>query len=201
VPRAKSSVVKVREIWVDPQPLGTRVVYLVETRSPQEEVELDALFAEMSSYTRVCQLCKGKLMSFVLQVEDSDTSILDETDYILRANYAFVVTQRSFDMLIYRIVEELCRDTGSELLPLPHCNICGDVEPFPNTVVSLSDDDGSVVASRSYCVKCTAQTAAPSNKELIRSLLDADEHDFSKLKNVELVRLPSHKHPIRFRVR
>jgi len=52
-----------------------------------------------------------------VQLSDSDTSVLDEVGAALKGNYCFVVTQRSFDEVIYRIVIELCADTSSKLLP------------------------------------------------------------------------------------
>ena len=95
--------------------------------------EIGTLFAEMESQVQVRRLCSGKLVSYAVQTHKSDSSILDEIEDFLKTNYAFVVTQRSFDEIIYRIVRELCQDTGSELLPMPRCNICGKPEPFANT--------------------------------------------------------------------
>ena len=54
---------------------------------------------------------------------------------------------------------------------------------------------------RSYCARCTAEAAAPNNKDFIRSLLAADEHDFRRLEQADLVRRPSRRRPIRFRIR
>ncbi|MCL5104172.1 MAG: hypothetical protein M1133_08665 [Armatimonadetes bacterium] len=191
----------VSEICVDQQPSGLSAVYLVETRSPEEAAEIGKLFADLQSHIQVRQLCKGKLVSYAVQADDSHSGVLDEIEDILKRNYAFVVTQRSFDDLICRIVEELSRDTGSRLLSIPHCNICGKREPFPNMVVKLTDEEGSVLISRSYCARCTAEAAAPNNKEFVRSLLAADERDFGRLAHAELVRRPSRKQPIRFKIK
>ncbi|MCE5314553.1 MAG: hypothetical protein ABFD49_08035 [Armatimonadota bacterium] len=201
MPKREGSVETVREICIDPQPSGLRAVYLVETRSEEESREIDKLFLELESQIQVRQLCRGKLVSYVVQAHESDASVLDEIEDILKKSYAFVVTQRSFDDLICRIVRELCEDTGSKLSAIPKCNICGKVEPFPNTVVNLSDDDGSVLISRNYCSSCTAEASAPSNKEFIKSLLAADKRDFRKIESAELVRHPSRKQSIRFRVK
>lgn len=191
----------VSEIRIDPQPSGLRAVFMVETRTQTEAREIHCMFEELTSRVQVKQLCKGTLVSYAVQAHESDAEILDEIEAVLKSSYGFVVTQRSFDDLIYRIVKELCEDTGSKLLPVSRCNICGRIEPFPNTVVSLTGADGSVLMSRVYCGRCTAQSVAPSNKEFIRSLLAADRRDLGKLAQAELVRHPSRKQPVRFRIK
>lgn len=201
MPRRGEAVETVSEICVDPQPSGLSAVYLVETRSPKEAAEIGKLFADLQSHILVRQLCKGKLVSYAVQADESHSGVLDEIEDVLKRNYAFVVTQRSFDELICRIVEELSRDTDSKLLAIPRCNICGKREPFPNMVVSMTDEEGSVLMSRSYCARCTAEAAAPNNKEFVRSLLAADERDFGKLTHAELVRRPSRNQPIRFKIK
>lgn len=201
MPEKQEAVATISQIQIEPQPDGIRAVYLVETRSDEEAAEIQGLFEELEVRLQVRGLSDGKLVSYVVQAHESDAPILDDIDEVLRSRCAFVVTQRSFDALIYRILGELCEDTGSMLLPVPHCNICGKAEPFPNTVVSLMDDDGELLVSRNYCATCTAKVAAPSNKEFVRCLLAADERGFDEIKEAEFVRHPSHKPPIRFRIR
>lgn len=201
MPKQQTTTGTVSEIRIDPQPSGLRAVFMVETRNLQEAREIHSMFDELSSRIQVKQLCKGTLVSYAVQAHESDADILDEIETVLKSSYGFVVTQRSFDDLIYRIVTELCKDTGSKLLSISRCNICGQIEPFPNTVVSLTGADGSVLMSRAYCSRCTAQSVAPSNKEFVRSLLSADKRDFSKLAQAELVRHPSRKQPVRFRIK
>lgn len=201
MPKQRLSEEAVSEISVNPQPGGLRAVYLVETRSHDETREIGKIFDGLRLRMRVEQLSKGKLVSFVVQADQADEPLLDELEGVLKASYGFVVTHRSFDDLIYRIVKELCEDTGSKLLPIPHCNICGKTEPFPNTVVSLSDQGGDVLLSRSYCGSCTAAAVAPSNKEFVRSLLAADKRDFGHLEQAEFVRRPSRKQPMRFKIK
>jgi hypothetical protein len=199
MPKRERPVEAVSEIRVAPQPCGLRAVYLVETRSASEGREVNRLFSELESQLQVRQLSKGKLLSYAVQADQSDSSVLDEIEEVLKSNFAFVVTQRSFDELICRIVKELCEDTGSKVLPLPHCNICKKVEPFPSMVVSLSGEDGSEVLSRSYCASCTAEASTPNSKQFVRSLLSADERDLGPIAEAELVRHPSRK-LMRFKV-
>jgi len=197
----QQDVETVREISVDPQPSGLTAVYLVETRSDKEPREIAKLFDELGSHMQVRQLSRGRLVSYIVQAHESDASLLDEIENLLKANYAFVVSQSSYDETIHRIVRELCSDTGSKLLPMPRCNICRKAVPFPTTVVTLSGQGGSVLLSRSYCGSCTAEAAAPSNKDFVRSLLNADRRDFGVLARAELVRRRSRKQNIRFKIK
>lgn len=189
------------EVSVDPRPAGLRAVYLVETRSTDEAGEVAKLFVDLETRIQVRQLCTGKLVSYAVQMHDSDSSVLDEIESMLKGHYDFVVMQRSFDETIYRIVRELCSDTGSKLLASPQCNICGRTEPFPSVVVNLSDDEGRVCASRNYCATCAAAATATSNKEFVRSLLTSDKKSFRGIERAELVRRPSRKQPMRFKIK
>lgn len=189
------------EICVDPQPAGVRAVYLVETLDAQEARGIAELFSDLESRIQVRRLCTGKLVSYAVQMHESDSSLLDEIEAMLKGHYTFVVTQRSFDEVIYRIVSELCADTGSKLLPVPHCNICGRTEPFPSVLISLSDEQGRVRTCRNYCASCSAGATATSNKEFVRSLLASDKRKFREIERAELVRRPSRKQPIKFRIR
>jgi hypothetical protein len=191
----------VSEVSVDPQPNGLKAVYLVETRSEYEAEAIKGLFAEVAERVQVRKLCDGKLMSYVVQAEQPDGDLLDELDEILRRECEFVVTQRSFDEMIHRIVRELAGDTGSKFIEMPRCNICGKAEPFPSTIANLTDGEGDILESRCYCQSCTAEAVAPSNKEFLLSLLEADEDDFEELKDVDLLRRRSGERSLRFRVK
>lgn len=189
------------EVCVDPRPAGVRAVYLVETRTPEEAQEIKKLFSDLEAHMHVRQLCTGKLVSYAVQMHDSDASLLDEIEELLKGNYSFVVSQRAYDEVIYRIVQELCSDTGSKLLPISRCNICGRTDPFPSVVVSLSDAQGRVRVSRNYCASCTAGVTGTSNKEFVRSLLASDKKSFRSIEKAELVRRPSSMQPIRYRIK
>lgn len=189
------------EVSVDPRPAGVKAVYLVETRTSEEAEGVAWLFADLQARVQVRRLSAGKLVSYAVQMHDSDSSVLDEVEAVLKGNYGFVVTQRSFDEVIYRILKELCVDTGSKLLPVSICNICGRTEPFPSVVVNLSDEQGRVRVCRNYCASCAAAATATSNKEFVRSLLASDKRNFRAIERAELVRRPSRKQPIRFRIK
>ncbi|MDO8586828.1 MAG: hypothetical protein Q7T82_07270 [Armatimonadota bacterium] len=190
----------ISQIWLDPQPQGLRAVYLVEARDQEEALEVEDLFAELETDLQVRQLCRGKLFSYAVKTQHDQQQTLLELEQALRSNFGFVILHRSFDDVIYKIVSELCVDTGSDLLPMTHCDICGKLEPFPDTVINLADRGGATIASGAYCGVCTAAFAATSNKEFLLSLLHADTRDFSALESAELVRARSRKQDIRFRI-
>ena len=191
----------VKQISADPKPAGIRAMYLVEARNEKEARDAHAVFEEFEPHIEVRQLSRGKLVSYAVQVHEDDQPILDEIEAVLKANFGFVVMQRSFDDLIYRVVSELCRDTGSRLLPTPECHICGRPDPFPDMVVNLTSEAGEVMMTRTYCRTCTAGMAAKDNKEFVLSLLSADKRDFGELSSAQLVRLRRGKEAIRFRVK
>lgn len=201
MPKRDTSVESVSEISVAPRPTGLRAVYLVETGSERESKEIAGMFAELQTRLQIRQLSKGKLLSFAVQADESDAVMLDDIEEILKNTCAFTVTQRSFDELICRVVDALCNDTGSKLIQIPKCDICGRLEPFPSTTVSLSDEDGAVVLERNYCERCTADASATSKKEFVKSLLAADKRNFKMFENAELVRRPSAREPIKFKIK
>lgn len=188
------------EVSVDQRPAGLRAVYLVETCDSEEARTVARLFADLETRIQVRRLCTGKLVSYAVQMHDSDSSVLDEIEAMLKGNYSFVVTQRSYDEIIYRIVTELCADTSSKLLPIPRCSICGRTEPFPSVIVNLSDEQGQVRMCRNYCASCAASATATSNKEFVRSLLASDRKSFREIERAQLVRHSSRKRPIRYKI-
>jgi len=161
----KPSVAAIGGELIEPVPIGARAVYLVETRSQDEAREVERLFDELESRARVCKLCEGKLLSYVVQTSRSDSALLDEIEDVLKATCGFVVTQGSFDEVIYRIVRELCEDTGSTLLPARECDVCGRPEPFPSTVATRNGK-GLMASSRQCCGGCAAK--AMERAELAR---------------------------------
>lgn len=142
--------------FVEPGSTGLRAIYLVETRYEMEAREIEKLFGELEKQAQVRQLCDGRLVSYVVQAGRSDAALLEEIEEALKSSYSFVVTQGSFDEVIYRVVRELCEDTGSTMIPAPECDVCGKPEPFPTTVNAL-DERGRLVSSRSCCAGCATK--------------------------------------------
>ena len=198
--RRRMPIKAVREIWLDAQDQGLCAIYLVEARDDEEAQEVTGLFNELEPHLQVRQLSRGRLVSYAAKTRDDQQRILTELEQALRSNFGFVILHRSCDEVIYKIVSELCADTGSELLPIPHCDICGKTEPFPDTIVNLADQGGATIASGAYCGACTAALGARTNKEFLLSLLHADARDFSALEKMRFVRARSRKRTIGFRI-
>jgi hypothetical protein len=191
----------ISQICVEPQPTGLRAVYLVETQSEQQAKELSRHFGDFASALKSYQLSKGKLVSYAVQLRGQDSSILDEIESFLKQNFEFVILHRAFDALIYDIVRELCKDSGSTLAPVPKCDICGKPEPFPETTIRFLDKENVSLDTRLYCATCTAESARRSNKEFLRALLQADRSDFRTLQGADLVRYRTSKKHIAFRIK
>ncbi len=201
MPRSRIPVGLVNQICIEPQPKGLRAVYLVETQNESEAAELARLFEDFAPVLQSTQLSTGKLVSYAVQLNGDDQSLFEQIESFLKTNFGFVILHRSFDGIIYDIVKELCKDSGSNLMPIRKCDICGKYEPFPETIVTFLDKDNTHLATHLYCATCTAESAGRNNKEFIKSLLDADRSDLGMLRQMDLIRSRSSKKQIAFRVK
>lgn len=201
MPRTRIPVGLVNQICVEPQPKGLCAVYLVETQNEREADDLSRLFSDFSPALQSIQLSSGKLVSYAVQLASPDQALLAEIETFLKKNFGFVVLHRSFDALIYDIVRELCKDSGSTLLPIPKCDICGKRDPFPDTVVRLLDKENVHLATRTYCATCTAELAGSDNKKFVMALLDADRGGLGMFREMNLVRSRSSNKRVAFRIK
>lgn len=201
MPRTRFHAGSVDQICVEPRPHGLRAVYLVETQNEHDAIDLAGFFADFASQLESIQLSGGKLVSYAVQLPGEDQSLLEEIEAFLKKNFGFVILHRSFDQIIYDIVKDLCKDSGSHLAPLHKCDICGKSEPFPETVVSFLDKDKTNLATRIYCGTCTAESAGRNSKEFIMSLLEADKSDFAVFRQMNMVRSRSSKKLMAFRIK
>jgi len=193
MPHQMTSNKFVSQISVESQPRGLKGVYLVEADSDKEARELTRLFDQFQPMLDSVQLCSGKLVAYAVKLYGEDQSILDELEQMLRANFGFVILHRSFDQLIYDIVRQLCKDSGSKLIPVQRCDICRRAEPFPDVTVNFTGHYGERIDERGYCATCTAESGGRNNKEFVISLLEADRGKFDEVRNVTLVRNRSKK--------
>lgn len=201
MPRSRVPVRLVSQICVEPQPKGLRAVYLVKTKNEAEAEMLSKVFADFAPSLQTLQLSRGKLVSYAVQLQGEDQSLFSEIETFLRKNFEFVVLHRSFDPLIYDIVKKLSEDSGSSLLPISKCDICGKSDPFPGTLVTFLDNDNVNISTRVYCTSCTAESSGRSSKDFVLSLLEADRGKFGMLNHSEIVRSRSSKKHLAFRIR
>jgi len=190
----------VSEIRLDARQSGVRAVYMIEVRGRGDATEVAKLFRELESHVQVRQLSSGRLVSYAVEAHAADSAILDAIEDVLRDSCAFVIVHRVFDDVAVRVLTELCRETGSRMMAMPRCGICGKPEPFPATSVILSNGPEAPPIDRGYCARCTAVAARPTNGEFVRSLLAADRRGFGHLAEARFERHPSHRSPVRFRV-
>lgn len=191
---------RVSEVAVEYRPAGSRAVYLIETTSAEDTDQVQNIFSELSERYDVTPLCKGKLIGYCIQLAEPAEEMLNEVEELLRTTYPLVVSQKSFDEVVWNLVSGLSREAGSQLCDVPACDICGKVEPFPTVSATLLDDVGEAIITRHYCEKCSAGNAVTSNKEFLRSLLKSDKLEITGLENWELTRQTTQKNPMRFRV-
>lgn len=201
MPRSRIPVRSINQIYVEPQPKGLRAVYLVETQNENEAADIASLFVDFAPALRSMQLSNGKLVSYAVQVPGEDQTLLEQIEAFLKKNFGFVILHRSFDALIYDIVRELCKDSGSSLVPIPKCDICGKPEPFPEIIINFLDEQKSNLATRLYCATCTAESSGTNNKEFVMALLGADRSSMGILSHADLVRSRSTKKRISFRIK
>jgi len=193
-----SAVESVGEIRLEPRPAGVRAVYLVETRNRAESREIEELFRELESRVQVRRLSTGMLTGYAVQARQSDAAIVDAIEDVLRESFACVTVQRELDEVTFRVLADLCRRTGSRMLSMERCAICGKPAPFPAATVTVSDGRKSPAASRGYCAHCTAEASRPTNQAFVRSLLSADRDGLSRLGEAQIERRRSRGGIIRF---
>ena len=193
MPRTSIPVGSVSQIYVEPQIAGICGVYMVETRDERESDEFARMFADFAPSVRSIQLSSGKLVSYAVQLQGEDQALLDEIESFLKKNFEFVVLHRSFDPLIYDVLRELCKDSGSTMLPIPKCDICGKRVPFPQMVVRLLDSRDVSLATRTYCSTCTVESARNNKREFVVTLLAADKGGLAEFSRMRLVRSRSKK--------
>lgn len=201
MPRSRIPVRMVSQICVEPRPEGLRAVYLVETRDDNQATDLSRLFGDFEPALESIQLSNGKLVAYAVQLHGHDQSLLEEIETFLKKNFGFVILHRSFDPLIYDIVRELSKDSGSALTPISKCDICGKYDPFPATMVSFLDSQDTNLTTRTYCATCTAESSGRSNKAFLKALLEADRGGYGPLCNMGLVRSRSTKKRMAFRIK
>jgi len=191
----------VTEIYVETQPKGVSAVYLVETQNESEAETLANLFGDFAPKLESLQLTSGKLVTYAVQLREHDQGLLDQIGDFLKANFGFVILHRSFDPMIYEIVRELCKDSGSQLLHVTKCDVCGKADPFPETTIKLLGPQSTSLATRNYCGTCTAESAGRSNKEFVTALLGADRGGLGMFRHMNLVRSRSSKRRVAFRIK
>lgn len=169
IPVAAASRVVIRA-----RPDGLTAVYVAEVANERDGAELERLFQDLSPAIEAVQLLKGKLVSYAVRVPGRDAPQLEEIESFLKRNFGFVVLYRSLVELIYDVVRGLAEESGSELLPVTRCDICGVHDPFPAISLTFLDSQGTSMTSRDYCAACVKEFAQLNDRLKLLELLRAD---------------------------
>jgi hypothetical protein len=181
-------------ITMDREVGGESLVFIAETRNAAEVAELEELVRELQHGCKVRLVSLGPVTAFAVKPkEDADEAVssLVEVARILQAispRYTKTYLQQ-FDATAYRIVEDLALETGARLQPLPQCDLCGKLDPFPTTLHARDGDNVSSSAG-TYCSHCVASMSAASDRQLVADLIHADRRNFGTYGSVQLAKTP-----------
>ena len=174
---------------------GSRAVFLVETRSPEDRRKLRELFDALAELGEVVPLADGPMMAYAVQLRSDGEgchvgSLFAKIEATLKEEFPFSLVEQSFNDVIYHLVESLCADSGGRMHPVPRCGICNQPEPFP-TRITLRDRTGQGIVEACYCMRCAAQRADPSDKEFVVGLLADDRRGFRAIRDADLIEWPA----------
>jgi len=174
---------------------GSRAVFLVETRSADDRRKVRELFEALGEFGEVVPLAVGPMMAYVVQIRSdverfSAGGLFSKIEATLKEEFPFSLAEQSFNGVVYHLIESLCADSDSRLQPVPRCGICNELDPFP-TRITLRDRTGQGIMEACYCLRCAAQQAEPSDRELVAGLLSADRRGFHAIAGADLVEWPA----------
>src|SRR5947209_7622999 len=92
---------------------GSRAVFLVETRGPEEQRKLRELFEALAELGEVIPLADGPMMAYVVQVRADGEgchagSLFSKIEATLKDEFSFSLVEQSFNGVVYHLVESLC---------------------------------------------------------------------------------------------
>src|SRR5437867_6397635 len=170
---------------------GCRAVFLVEAHGSGEQRKVRELFEALAELAEVAPLCDGTIMAYALQLHVEQCgcppgSLFSKIEAALKDEFTFSLVERSFNDVIFHLVQSLCEDSGGQMQPVPRCGICNEPDPFP-TRVTMRDATGRGLIEACYCGCCTAQQADPCDREFLVGLLSADRRGFYGIRDADLV--------------
>jgi putative lipoic acid-binding regulatory protein len=153
-----------------------RAIYCVEAVNSAQRKQIDELFREIQTVAEVRKLSTGRIVSYAVQTKANCCEILDEIAEVLRSINEHSLCLQPVDNVAMDIVSDLCRASGSTLLSVPTCGICGEKELFPGATITICSR-GKACIVRYYCPRCTALECKPKVSDFVRALLDADRRN------------------------
>jgi hypothetical protein len=174
-------------VVIEPRPAGSRATYIVKTNTPQELEAARQLFMGLSEIMEVRPLADGRVCAYALQHLDGCPSAFADIEALLRRHFEYVTCEHSVGGTMLDLVHTLCRETQSRLIEIERCGICGAPQPFPTTVVTISQKESAWERRRVYCTLCIANASGAGNLDLILELLSSDSEGFAWARRVEVV--------------
>lgn len=144
------------QVQVEYEPEGLQAVFVMEVGDEESRARLPDVLTRPGPDLHVVPLSEGKITSFAVQAKTEDQALLDDIECLLRDRFSFLVIHRSFDPMIYGVVNSLCEDNESRLLTIPHCHICELPQAFPELVISTTDAKGEDDVCQ-YCPSCATR--------------------------------------------
>ncbi|MGC8832960.1 MAG: hypothetical protein ACP5R4_02815 [Armatimonadota bacterium] len=179
----------VASITIEKEPEGDSLIFIAETRNAVEVSELRELCSDLEHGCKVRMVAVGPVTAFAIKPFSEEPGHLAdfyEVTAVLEAiapRYKAAYLQ-PLDATSYRIVEDLALETGSELMPLNHCDLCGRPEAFPTTLAA--GEKNRRLAAGAYCSRCIAELNRQNDYQLVSALLNADKRNFGNCVHVEL---------------
>jgi hypothetical protein len=174
-------------VVLEPRPAGSRATYIIKTNTPQELDGVRQFFMGLSELMTVRPLADGPASAYAVEHFQPHPSAYSEIEGLLRRYFEQVVCEHSVDGAVLDLVHTLCSDTGSRELEIERCGICGSPQPFPTTVVTITNSDGGWTRRRVYCTPCIANVSAVRNCDLVRALLISDSEHPEWARRAELI--------------
>ena len=159
-----------------PQHPGSRAVFLAEARTKKEMRQVRSIFDMVGQLAQVVPISNGAVMSYAVQLQ-GDTSLFGKIEWLLKTQFSFSLVERNFSEVTFQLIRSLCEECDTQLVELPECGICGQMDPFPTRAI-LEFADGREPLHAAYCIRCSARHAEADPTRFIRTLLSKDRRGF-----------------------
>lgn len=161
----------IEQVTFQPAYPGSRAVFMAEVSTRKEMRQIQELFDMVGQLAEVVPVSHGTVMSYAVHVH-GDTSLFGKIEWLLKTQFTFSLVERDFSAVTLQLVESLCAESDTELLDLPHCGICDEVDPFPTRATArLSNGKEEHLA---YCARCSARHSHEEPAEMVRELVRRD---------------------------
>ncbi len=155
---------------------GSRAVFLAEARTKKEVRQIRELFDMVGQLAQVVPISHGAVMSYAVQLQ-GDTTLFGKIEWLLKTQFSFSLVERNFSDVTFQLIRSLCEESDTQIVELPDCGICGQVDPFP-TRATLEMASSRQPMHVSYCPRCSARHAEEDPAAFIQGLLTRDRRGF-----------------------